>query len=108
MVLEVRSVYGESRTIVRMLMDCGADRVFVSRKIASKIEKIVRGRELPIGLPDRRIIYSNEYIRLMIEVGSYRLSIHAMVTDLPHYDVILGLTWFESVNPRIDWVKKTV
>ena len=53
-------------------------------------------------LPDGGAMVSNETVQLFVQIGTYTVSMSAVVINIPSYDVILGLTWFRSANLMIN------
>ncbi len=107
MVVNGETLQGPSQTL-QMLLDCGADQVYVARRVAEKIGGIRKGHTTRVNLPDGGAMVSNESVRLFVRIGTYTISMSAVVIDIPSYDVILGLTWFRSANPTINWARSEV
>lgn len=91
-----------------MLIDSGADRVYVDRKVAQRAGKIERGRTMVVKLPNGASMATDQYAFVLLQVGSYRFKVEAVVLDLSGYDVVLGLAWLKEANPSIDWTSSTV
>jgi hypothetical protein len=101
MVLSGETLQGQPQTL-KMLLDYGADRVYIARRVAMKIGGIKQGQTTRVNLLDGGVITSNESVRLFVRISTYTISMSATVMDIPSYDVILGLTWFRSANPTIN------
>jgi hypothetical protein len=107
MVVNGETLQGPAQTL-QMLLDCGADQVYVARKVAEKIGGIRKGQTTRVNLLDGGAMVSNESVRLFVRIGTYTISMSAVVIDIPSYEVILGLTWFRSANPMINWARSEV
>jgi hypothetical protein len=56
---------------LKILLDSGVDRVYVSRSIASEIGDLQKGRPVLIDLPTRESVTSNERVKIFVRMGSY-------------------------------------
>ncbi|KFY70635.1 hypothetical protein V498_10290, partial [Pseudogymnoascus sp. VKM F-4517 (FW-2822)] len=81
MVVNGEILQGQPQTL-NMLLDCGADRVYIARRVAMKIGGIKQGQTTRVNLPDGGSITSNEYLRLSVRSGTYTISMDATLTQL--------------------------
>ena len=93
---------------LNLLIDSGADRVYVARSIAHKIGEVQKGKEVEVELPNGETIVSDEYVFILVRINTYRLAAHAVVIDMDRYNVVLGLTWLRKANPQIDWTRTEI
>ncbi|OBT60100.1 hypothetical protein VE03_10910 [Pseudogymnoascus sp. 23342-1-I1] len=94
MVVSGETLQGQPQTL-KMLLNYGADRVYIARRVAMKIGAIKQGQTTRVDLPDGGAVTSNEYIRLFVRMGTYTISITATVMDIP-------------MNPTINWARSEV
>ena len=97
-----------SRLDLKVLLDTGADREYVSRTIASRIGELKEGRPVLVDLPSGGSVSSNKHARILVRIGTYRLAVECVVIDLSDYDLVLGETWFRKANPHIDFARRTI
>ena len=50
----------------------------------------------------------SHFVRLKLQVGDMEEWQEFLVTDLGPEDVVLGLPWLRSINPKIDWAGGTM
>ena len=43
----------------------------------------------------------------LVQCGKWQAHVHFVVLDLT-FDLVLGLPWLTSVNPRLDWAQHTL
>ena len=96
-----------------MLIDCGASSNFIDENFVKKsrigTELINRDAASSVRLADgSRIDVSRQVRNATIECGSLRSSEDFTVMTLEGYDAILGMPWFITQDPQIDWRKGTV
>lgn len=91
---------------VRILLDSGADRQYVSQKLVNRI-----------GLDVEPLEFGGEWVQtatgtyaqmpgeanFTLFLGEYRSRVQARVLNMPEFDIILGLAWLREVNPHINW-----
>ena len=95
---------------VMALIDCGASRCYMGSKAVVKIDPIpVYGHAL-LELGDGTKVPSNGCAQnVRFSLASQIFAQDFTVTKLmPEIDVVLGMTWLESVNPLIYWVTHTL
>ena len=99
----VYPIIGRKRQI-EALLDCGADKTYVSNRLARSMKWTKR--KLPprkVELANGETILSNQGVRIPICSGTFRDTLTAYKLDIPQYDLILGLEWLQRWNPIIDW-----
>jgi len=104
----VKGVSERSKENLRILLDTGADRVYVSHEIAHKVGDVRKGRSVQIALPNGARVCSNEWVRVLVRIGTYRLVVQAVVMSLIGCDIVLGESWFRKADPDIKFFKGTV
>lgn len=93
------------------LVDSGASRSFVSSKFARQLghKPVVTSQPLQITLADKRVVDSSLCLpRVKMKFQGVQSWATLYVLDDLDDDVILGMDWLEHVNPKIDWVNKTM
>jgi hypothetical protein len=93
---------------LRMLLDSGADRVYIDRKVASQLGDVQKGHPIEVKLPNGATEASEAYVTALLQIDKYKFTVRAIVLDLSGYDVVLGLSWLRKVNPSIDWATSTI
>lgn len=93
---------------LKVLLDTGADRPYVSRTIAAQIGKLRKGSTVLVDLPSGESISSNDHVKVLVRIGTYRLAVECTVIDLSGYDLVLGETWFRKANPQIDFARNAI
>ena len=101
---------GQNRSAsVAAMVDCGATALFISRKFIkdNKVCTHLLSREVLLynidGSKNRAgSIFRFAHLQLVVE-DTERWH-QFLVTDLGPEDVVLGLPWLRTVNPKIDWV----
>ena len=91
-----------------IMIDSGADRVYVSRTIAKELGEVRTGACISVKVANGEVVSSNEFVTVLAMIGTYRLAVKAVVVDLDSYDMILGLSWFRTANPQIDWARLSI
>ena len=79
---------------LKVLLDTRADRPYVSQAIALQIGELKEGQPVLIDLPSSGNTSSNERVRVLVRIGTYRLAVKCVVIDLSGYNLVLGETWF--------------
>jgi hypothetical protein len=46
--------------------------------------------------------------RLLTKIDGKTISTRYLISDIGKEDIILGLPWLERVNPKVDWIKKSI
>lgn len=96
---------------VRILVDSGAEESFLDAQFVedTKMRSLRKLQADVVQLANGSKQDSNRYIpHAKVNIGSYRDRINLHVTALRGYDVILGKSWLQHVNPYIDWRKNTL
>ena len=92
---------------VRVLIDSGASGEFVDSSFARQSrlfgKPLVSGGQ-SIRLADGTVHTSVTVHHLQLKVDAYADTLHCYETDLAgQWDLILGRTWLQRLNPAIDW-----
>jgi RNase H-like domain found in reverse transcriptase/Reverse transcriptase (RNA-dependent DNA polymerase)/Integrase zinc binding domain/Chromo (CHRromatin Organisation MOdifier) domain/Integrase core domain len=95
---------------VAAMVDCGATALFISKRFvkSNRIRTYLLPREIPLYNIDgskNRAGGITHFVRLQLGVGNSDDWRELLVTDLGPEDVVLGLPWLRSANPKIDWAK---
>lgn len=94
----------------RALIDSGANENYINTNL-------VHALNLPtIPLPDKTVVLadgrhqdgSKAMPALTFRIGQFKDKRSFLVTQLAHYDLILGKPWFTIFNPTIDWLNNIV
>ncbi len=105
---------GQNRSAsVAAMVDCGATALFINRKFVErhKIRTHPLSSEIPLYNIDGSKNRAGEIscaAHLQLTIGESEEWREFLVTDLGPEDVILGLPWLRSVNPKIDWAGGTM
>jgi hypothetical protein len=96
---------------VRFMVDSGASANFVDSKLVEKHgwARTAKGRADLIQLANGHAQGSTHSLTSApVQIGTYEDLEDFHVTELGGYDAILGKTWLERLNPRVDWSKHTL
>ena len=91
---------------VKFLVDSGASTCFVDEGLVKKHGWRTRHKASPdyIQLANGQAQISNHVLEpAFIAIGDYEDEEAFHITRLAGYDAILGKTWLERLNPRVDW-----
>ena len=91
----------------KVLLDSGANANFISAQFVTK-------HCLPVVNTNSYISYCetgkwqrmrcNKVVQaLPVHIQAYRKDLTFVVTELDHYDILLGKLWLTTKNPEIDW-----
>ena len=89
-----------------VLLDSGADSEYISSAFVHKLGLPIddtRNRTKWVKIANGTHCQVPGEVSFTLMMGHYRSRITAHVLDLPDFDIILGLTWLQAVNPRINW-----
>jgi hypothetical protein len=90
----------------RILVDSGASGCFLDSgfRRAHRIKSIKLKEALPIRLADKSELQATEISVLPLSIASYRdeVKFHSVDTG-GQWDLILGKSWLQRLNPDIDW-----
>jgi len=103
------SLIGLSRT-VQALIDSGATLNFINGVLVASLDlKTQSCSPVKVCLADGKVLsYANSKVTLKLNISGI-LQIHTFyVAPIGIHSVILGMPWLETVNPIIDWQRKTV
>ncbi|KAH9253863.1 hypothetical protein BASA81_008174 [Batrachochytrium salamandrivorans] len=92
-------------------VDCGADDLFMDSKLAADLQIPLLELSTPITLRladgDSSSSLTHRTVPLQLHIGKHVETATFYVTDLCH-GFILGYSWLERHNPRINWVSRMV
>ncbi|KAH9246539.1 hypothetical protein BASA81_015914 [Batrachochytrium salamandrivorans] len=92
-------------------VDCGADDLFMDSKLAADLQIPLLELSTPITLRladgDSSSSLTHRTVPLQLHTGKHVETATFYVTDLCH-GFILGYSWLERHNPRINWVSRMV
>ncbi|KAH9244971.1 hypothetical protein BASA81_017577 [Batrachochytrium salamandrivorans] len=92
-------------------VDCGADDLFMDSKLAAELQIPLLELSTPITLRladgDSSSSLTHRTVPLQLHIGKHVETATFYVTDLCH-GFILGYSWLECHNPRINWVSRMV
>ncbi|KAH9263419.1 hypothetical protein BASA83_013212 [Batrachochytrium salamandrivorans] len=92
-------------------VDCGADDVFMDSKLAEELKVPLTKLSNPIMLRladgDSSSTLTHRTVPLQLHIGKHVETVSFYVTSLCH-GLLLGYSWLEKHNPRINWVSRMV
>jgi hypothetical protein len=94
---------------VRIMIDSGANRSYVSEGIGNRLKAIQMTKRIPYPLSmanGHTEGWITKEIPGVLQIGNRKENITLDVTRIPKYDVVLGMAWLEQNNPRVDWKKQ--
>ncbi|KAH9244117.1 hypothetical protein BASA81_018514 [Batrachochytrium salamandrivorans] len=102
---------GPSTHVDTFFVDCGADDLFVDSKLATDLHiplvKLSTPIQLRLADGDSSSVISHRTVPLQLHIGSHVETASFYVTNLCH-GIILGYSWLERHNPRVNWVSRLV
>ncbi|KAH6588894.1 hypothetical protein BASA50_010428 [Batrachochytrium salamandrivorans] len=102
---------GPSTHVDTFFVDCGADDLFVDSKLAADLHiplvKLSTPIQLRLADGDSSSVISHRTVPLQLHIGSHVETALFYVTNLCH-GIILGYSWLERHNPRVNWVSRLV
>ena len=103
------SLIGFSRT-VQALIDSGATLNFIHEALVANLGLITQScPPVKVRLADGRILtHTNRKVTLNFTIAGVRQMQTFYVAPIGMHSMILGMPWLESVNPVIDWRRKTI
>jgi len=103
------SLIGFSRT-VQALVDSGATLNFIHEALVANLGLITQScPPIKVRLADGRILtHTNRKVTLNFTIAGVRQMQTFYVAPIGMHSMILGMPWLESVNPVIDWRRKTI
>ena len=94
-------------------VDCSATALFINKKFIK--QNRIRTHPLTCEIPLYNIDRSKNcaggithFARLQLRIGGSTESQEFLITELGPKDVVLGLFWLKSINPKIDWKEGTM
>ncbi|KAH9266412.1 hypothetical protein BASA84_001139, partial [Batrachochytrium salamandrivorans] len=92
-------------------VDCGADDIFMDSKLAEELKVPLTKLSNPITLRladgDSSSTLTHRTVPLQLHIGNHVETVSFYVTSLCH-GLLLGYSWLERHNPRINWVSRMV
>ena len=103
------SLIGFSRT-VQALVDSGATLNFIHEALVANLGLITQScPPIKVRLADGRILaHTNRKVSLKFTIAGVPHTQTFYVAPIGMHSMILGMPWLESVNPVIDWRRKTI
>ena len=97
---------------VKVMIDCGANQSYASRTTGQRLRHYLRKKELPYSLTmangNAARPVDSELREIQLQIGKHEEVITLDITDLPKYDVVLGMAWLHRHNPTVDWKSRTL
>ena len=90
---------GIGRTSIRLLLDSGASKCFISRKRAIQLGLIIRpyNQDLVVITGDGSESAVTGYTTAQVHIGQFKAKVTFLVTELaPSFDAVLGYEWLKS------------
>eukprot|EP00798_Chlamydomonas_sp_ICE-L_P002503 gene2503-biopygen3517 len=90
---------------IRILLDSGAQRDFVSRRLVEACQlRTVKRDTLRIRLANGMLqATATELSKVALCMGPHTSTRSFVCTDIQEYDIILGMPWLTEINPNIDF-----
>jgi len=94
---------------VRARMDCGATSIFMTPRLRKRLVPADKPAYVTLsGLNGRLMVHASESQKTMFTVQymehlSPVQESDVLVVPMQAYDLVLGLRWFQSSNPNVDW-----
>jgi hypothetical protein len=107
--LEVPVLFRGKRALA--MLDCGAQGNFINPEFITRHQLHWEGKGKPYQLKtvDKSpVTYGKGWVRIetgpaSLVMGSHKETINLDVLDIPGHDIILGIPWFRTHDPRIQW-----
>ena len=96
--------------ILRVLIDSGATRNFISRASVTKCGLKVESHNTFLELGDgTKVLSRGHTIGILVVTTGYSLKTNLTVCSLLHnVDLVLGMTWLVEADPLIQWSTGTI
>ena len=94
-----------------VLFDCGSSTHFISEKFVTshRLSTQSSTNKTKVTLADGSVKVTSQVCHnVNIQFNNHSEVMNFMVMNLPDYDAIIGMPWFEDNNPPIDWKAKTI
>jgi hypothetical protein len=108
--LRVRDIHGNMHR-VRALIDCGATSLFMTPRLLRQLRlphepaftstQGLNGQLMMSAKESRKTNISVQYFEHLAPVDQPEV----LIVPMKAYDLVLGLPWFKSRNPEINWVR---
>lgn len=95
------------KTPVNILFDDGAESNFISIDLVKRLGLNTGSNEMDIQYGNGVKATASRAPDCHIQIKDYSDKLDLYAAKL-NFDIILGMPWRETYNPRIDWVKKTI
>ena len=90
------------------LVDSGASYNFMGKSLCAALGwKLTSAHGMNVRLANGDTVVSCGSVMGTVSCGKWRGCVRFVVVDLA-FDVVLGLPWLTSVNPRVDWRNRTL
>jgi len=106
--VQIRDQHGELQRI-RALIDCGAASIFISPQLLNRLGLPYEAAHITThGLDGHVIVHARESRKTAITVQymDHLAPVHqpeVLVVPMRAYNLVLGLPWFKTRKPEIDW-----
>jgi predicted aspartyl protease len=111
--IKTRIINGEKSVEIKALIDSGAQGNFMDEQFAKKTSDpdCKTQKEIRVSNIDESPNKSGPIrfeTRLLTKIDGKTISTRYLISDIGKEDIILGLPWLERVNPKVDWIKKSI
>jgi hypothetical protein len=96
---------------VHVLFDTSAIHLFITRRIVTKLGKVVEVIEngFIIGTPMGNMVETNSmYVGVGVSLARYETKVNLIPLELHYFDIILNMDWLSMYKALIDYYAKTV
>jgi hypothetical protein len=106
--VQIRDQHGELQRI-RALIDCGATSIFISPQLLNRLGLPHEAAHITThGLDGQVIAHARESRKtaMTVQYMDHLAPVHepeVLVVPMRAYDLVLGLPWFKTRKPEIDW-----
>ena len=95
---------------VTVMIDSGANQNYANKQIGTKLDHYQRKKSMsyPLTMANGKTTdwIQDELYQVPFEIGNYNGKISLDITEIPKYDVVLGMAWLHDTNPVMDWKKR--
>lgn len=107
-------VRGKALSVGQVLVDSGASSCLMDERFARAhhIQLVMKAQPVKVELADGRSI-SSGYVKyetepVLLSIGKHSETLSFNVLPSLKYPIILGMSWLECHNPRIDWSRRSL